>query len=336
MKHLRQLKQVTLSGFVLALLLSFVFTVQLNAQASNANAADGLQISPTIVEVNGEKGKSYTVELKLTNVTASDLTFDSMVNDFSAKDETGTPSVNLDTTKPSTASIREWVNVIGSFTLKARETRIVSTTLRIPINAEPGGHYGVIRFSGRTPELEGSGVGTSASAGTLMLVRVAGAVDEKLDLLTFQTTLDGNPTGFFEYGPITFAARFENKGNVHVKPIGQIEIRNIFGNKVDTLEVNADKGNVLPLSIRRFDSTLDKRWMFGPYTADISIAYGTTGQAIVKTITFWVIPYKQLLILIAAIVTVVFVFRNLIKRYNSYIIKRANTPHGNKTKHRKK
>ena len=55
--------------------------------------------------------------------------------------------------------------------------------------------------------------------------------------------------------------RFENKGNVHVKPVGQIEIRDIFGNKVETLAVNEEKGNVLPLSIRRFQATLDRSWM---------------------------------------------------------------------------
>lgn len=331
-----RMKQGILSGLALALLLAPLASLPTSAQASNANAADGLQISPAIVEINGEQGQSYTVQVQVTNVTASDLTFDSEVNDFSAKDETGTPSVNLADDKPSTASIQKWVTVAKSFTLKARETKKIPVILDIPTDAEPGGHYGVVRFSGRAPELEGSGVGLAASAGTLMLVRVAGAVDENLNLLTFETTQNGKASGFFEYGPVTFATRFENNGNVHVKPIGQIEIRNMFGNKVQTLQVNPDKGNVLPLSIRRFEASLDQRWMIGRYTADITIAYGTTGQAIVKTITFWVIPYKQLIIIILALATLIFVFRKLIKRYNNYIIKRANASHGNKTKQRKK
>lgn len=337
MNVMRRTKQSILGALVFALILTPLSSLPVSAQASNANAADGLQISPAIVDVNGEKGGSYTIQLQVTNVTGSDLTFDSAVNDFSAKDESGAPSVNLDDSNPSTASIKQWVSVIKSFTLKARENRKINAIITIPKDAEPGGHYGVIRFSGRTPEVEGSGVGLTASTGALVLVRVAGAVDEKLNLITFETSQNNKASGLFEYGPIDFVARFKNEGNVHVKPIGQIEIRDMFGNKVDTVAVNPDKGNVLPLSIRKFQSTLNKDWMFGRYTADISVAYGTTGQAIVQTTSFWVIPYKAMLIGIIILATLIFVFRALIKRYNRYIINRANgTQHGNKTKKRKK
>lgn len=328
--------QIILSAFVVALIMTPLLAVSAQAQATNANAADGLQISPALVEVNGEAGKSYTIQIRVTNVTASDLTFDSAVNDFGSKDESGTPSVNLDESFPSAASIRSWVSVINSFSLKARESQTITATLSIPADAEPGGHYGVIRFSGRAPSIEGSGVGLAASAGSLVLVRVAGTVDEKLELLTFKTSQNNTWSGFFKYGPVDFEMRFENKGNVHVKPVGQIEVRDIFGNKVQTLLVNADKGNVLPLSVRKFQSTLDQQWLFGRYTADLSIAYGTEGQAIVESISFWVIPYRLIIGIIILLATLIFVFRTVIKRYNSYIIKRANQSHGQKTKKHKK
>jgi hypothetical protein len=333
----RRFKQILLGGSVFALLLiAGLQTSLVGAQASQANAANGLQVSPAIAELNGEAGNTYKIDIKATNVTASDLVFSTDVNDFTAgKDETGTPSIDLENSNPSTASLRQWVTVLTSFSLKARETKTISVTVSIADNAEPGGHYGVVRFSGRAPDVE-SGVGLAASTGTLLLVRVAGAVDEDLNLVTFQTSQNDNPSGIFEYGPIDFIARFENKGNIHLKPVGQIEVRDMFGNKVETLSMNADKGNVLPLSIRKFQSTLEREWMFGRYTADISVAYGTTGQAIVKSISFWVIPYKVILGAILALVTLIFVFRTLIKRYNNYIIKRANQHHGTKTKKHKK
>lgn len=336
MRSLLRVRYLITGAVIAALVATPLFALPTHAQAANANAADGLQISPALIEVNGEAGKSYTIQIRVTNVTASDLTFDSTVNDFSSKDESGTPSVNLDTTLPNAASIRSWVRVIDSFELKARESKNISATLSIPTNAEPGGHYGVIRFSGRAPTIEGSGVGLAASAGSLVLVRVAGAVDEDLDLLTFQTSQNNTWSGFFKYGPVDFIMRFENKGNVHVKPIGQIEIRDIFGNKVETLTVNPDKGNVLPLSVRKFQSTLDRQWLFGRYTADLSVAYGTTGQAIVQSISFWVIPYRLIIGSIVLLATAFFIFRTVIKRYNSYIIKRAQQSHGQNTKNRKK
>ncbi len=53
-----------------------------SAFAQSTDAANGLQISPALVQLNGEKGKSYTVELKVLNVTGSDLSFKTAVNDF--------------------------------------------------------------------------------------------------------------------------------------------------------------------------------------------------------------------------------------------------------------
>lgn len=332
----RTLKRLSL-GLIAGVLVatSFLPTTVL-AQASNANAADGLQISPALVEVNAEPGKTYNIELNVTNVTASDLAFDSTVNDFSARDETGTPSINLDDDTPNSASIRAWVNIVSSFELAARQSEKLTATLSVPSDAEPGGHYGVIRFSGRAPELQSTGVGLAASAGTLVLVRVAGAVDEDLQLITFQASQNGTGGNFFEYGPLDLVMRFENKGNVHVKPVGQIEVRDMFGNNVQTLKVNPDSGNILPLSVRKFQNTLDKQWLVGRYTADISIAYGTTGQAIVQTISFWVIPWKLIAIAILALITLIFVLKTLIKRYNSYIVKRAIGQHGNSKKNHKK
>ncbi len=287
------------------------------------NAAQGLQISPASIQLNAEPGKTYSLKLTVTNVTVSNLVYTTSVNDFTAKDETGAPKISLDGAPPTPTSIQSWVSTIPSFSLQPREAKDIIATITIPANAEPGGHYGVIRFSGQAPTLSGSGVGLSASAGTLILVRVAGNITEKLNLITFEASQNGNASNFFEYGPIDFIARFQNTGNVHVQPVGQIEIRDLFGNKVDTLSVNSDQGNVLPSSIRRFQETLNKQWLFGRYTADISIAYGTTGEAIVRTIDFWVIPYKLVLGGLLALGTLIFVFRTLIKRYNNYIINRA-------------
>jgi hypothetical protein len=326
-------RAVTLAALVVATILAPLHST-LPAQAQEANAANGLQISPAVVEVNGEPGQTYTINVQVTNVTGSDLSFTTDVNDFSAKDESGAPSVVVDDSVPSSASIQSWVTVPSAFDLAARANQTITATLTIPQNAEPGGHYGVIRFSGQTPEVEGSGVGLSASAGSLILVRVAGAVNEELELLTFSASKSGSLGSFFENGPLTFIARFENKGNVHVEPTGQIVVQDMFGNQVGVLKVNENSGNVLPGSIRRFESTLDQQWLFGRFTADIEIGYGTTGDAIVRTITFWVIPWKLIGLCLIGLFTLIFILRTLIKRYNEYIINRSRR-HDTKTKTKK-
>ena len=309
-----------LIGLALGLFLAPVSTIY--AQ-SNEATSDGLEIGPALVEVNATRGKSYTVELKVLNVTKSTLIFDSSVDDFGAKDESGAPGIILDVDSDLPTSIKTWVDAIPSFSLNANESKKFKVTIDVPSNAEPGGHYGVIRFAGRAPDADAT-IGQVASAGTLVLIRVDGTVTETLELDSFSATKSGGDAATtFESGPLVFVSRFKNTGTVHVKPVGQIEIRGGLTNTRTVIPVNKNGGNVLPNSIRRFESQLNTTWMFGRYTADISIAYGTTGQAIVKTISFWVIPYKLVLIALLVLITLIYVLRGLVKRYNTYIIKQA-------------
>jgi hypothetical protein len=284
----------------------------------------GLQLSPAVVNLDGDPGKSYTINIKVKNVTSSTLTFSTTVNDFGAKDETGAPSILLDPTTTLPTSIQSWVENTPDFTLAPQQEQPLSVVVDVPANAEPGGHYGVIRFTGQPTSVNNTSVGQLASAGTLVLVRISGDIKENLQLTTFTAATPQEQEGsFFETGPLKLVERFTNTGNVHVQPVGQIEIRDTFGNHVDTLQVNDVKGNVLPTSVRRFEQDFTKKFLFGRYTANISIAYGTQGEAIVSTTSFWVIPWKLLLIGVLLLATIIYVFIQLVKRYNRFIINRA-------------
>ena len=70
------------------LILAGVITAHVGAQAANNNAAQGIQISPTLVELNASKGKTYNINLGVTNVTGTDLVYKTSVSDFGASGET--------------------------------------------------------------------------------------------------------------------------------------------------------------------------------------------------------------------------------------------------------
>jgi hypothetical protein len=324
--------RIALGLVLVASIVGSMFDIPVHAQAADPSAAQGLQISPASVELNAEKGKSYTITLTVTNVTLTKLLYTTSVNDFKAKDETGTPEILLDSTLPSTASIVDWVSTDSQFTLDSHASKKVTAQISIPNNAEPGGHYGVLRFSGRAPSLDQTGVGLSASAGALILIRVAGDITESANLASFYTANGGSQTSFFETPPIDFVTRIKNDGNIHVKPTGNIAITDMFGNAVTTIPVNDIKSNVLPDSIRRFDSEYKSSWMIGLYTANLTLSYGTHGQAITNTITFWVIPYKLLLVCLLALATLVFIASRLIKVYNRHIIAKAKNENTTKNK----
>ncbi len=314
-------------SFVVALGLIFISVIFAKpiffnnpARAQNsASAGHGFQISPVLVELNADPGKQYTISIKLKNVTANTLSTKSQVNDFGAKGENGDPEIFLNEKEKSTYSLKSWVDKIPSYTLKSQESKTIPITINIPSNAEPGGHYGVVRFTGVAPELAGdeSEVALSGSIGTLLLVRVSGGVKEGLKLEDFFTTQNGKKSSFFEKGPISLVERIKNTGNVHIKPTGTVVVKDMFGKTKASLKVNEPPKNILPDSIRRFEQELNKKWLFGRYTVDLNLAYGTTGQT-----TFWVIPWKLIVVALLSIVALFFFLRFVVKKYNAMILRK--------------
>lgn len=312
-----------ITGVIFAILIVFcTYATLAQVQTSGANAAQGMEISPAIIELNGAKGGTYNLSIKVTNVTPSDLVYETSVEDFRAKDETGSPQVLIGSDLPDTISVKSWVSTIPSFSLESRKSETVTFTVSIPVDAEVGGHYGVLRFAGNAPELDSTGVALSASAGALLLVRVDGAIAEEAELASFYTGNSGKQTSFLENAPVDFTVRIKNTGNIHTKPTGAIEIKDMFSNTVVNLAVNENLANVLPDSIRKFETTYDG-WMFGYYTANLALGYGTSGQAIVGSTSFWVIPYRAILVGLLLLVTALFVVIKLIKAYNRRIIAKS-------------
>lgn len=287
--------------------------------------AQGLQVSPVIVDLNSEKGGTYTLKLTVTNVTASVLDVTSGVNDFTAADESGNPKIITDTSAPETSySLRSWVNVPSNFSLSPKQSKNISVIVNVPKNAESGGHYGVIRFTG-TPRQGGGQVSLNASVGTLLLARVAGNITEKLSVQAFYAQQKGKRTGLVSQGPVTIVSEIHNDGNVHVKPIGTLTVRDTFGKTVASYPFGGPNKNVLPGSTRKYEQEFDKKWMFGRYTAHLEAGYGTTGGVLIADTAFWVIPWKLILFLLVIITLAVFIGKRLLKRYNQRIIRKAQS-----------
>jgi hypothetical protein len=309
--------------------------IALSQTVNNTNAAQGLQISPTRIEINQiNPGESRSTTITVINITSSDLTYGSRVADFSASDESGSPKINDDEEIDSSISVKTWITGLpDNFILKARETKEIPIQINVPINAEIGGHYGVVLFPGTETEVDRTGVGLSASTGVLILISVGDAsqINEEAEIEEFYSAANSKQSSFFENSPIDFVVRIKNIGNVHVKPVGSIEISDMFGNVVGSLSVNEQSSNVLPNSVRRFESSFDKSWVFGKYTANLVLGYGTRGQAITGTIKFWVIPYKLILVLILVLGTLIYIFKRLIKTYNRRIIEKSRHEESNKT-----
>lgn len=293
------------------------------ASAAAANGPSGLQVSPAIVEINAERGKTYEIKIRITNNTVTDINYYANVNDFRAKDETGNPELITDNTAPSSASIVKWIEPIAPFMLNPNQAKEIIAKMVVPNDAEPGGHYGVIKFGNQPPSIAQTGASLTASAGPLLLVRVDGVIKENLTVTDFYAQRKDKKATVFENGPVVFVERLTNSGSVHVRPSGSILVSDMFGRQIAELNINDKKGNVLPNSTRRFDQSLNRKWMFGRYTAKMVLSYGTSGGALDSVITFWVIPYKLIALAILILVLIIFLFKKALNRYKKKIVESA-------------
>jgi hypothetical protein len=281
--------------------------------------------------MNANPGQTLTVEIKLRDLTPIALVVTGEANDFTAAGEDGTPKLLLEPGEKSPFSIKDWVQPLAPLNLLPQQIKSFPVTIKVPANADPGGHYGVIRFTGRAADPEGTSVSLNASLGTLLLVNVAGDIKNKLTIEEFYTMKDKKRGWFFESAPLTFVERIKNEGNTHEQPTGKITITDMFGKLVAVQTVNQPPRNVLPASIRKFEQPLGPaligdKWLFGKYTAELEITYANKLK-VTDSLTFWVIPWRLILIAIAAIVALIFAIRFGLKRYADNVLGRSRSHH---------
>lgn len=297
----------------------FLGLALLPATVHAQNAGQGLEISPPLLDLKADPGQAIKTQIRVRNVTKDTLVVKAQFEDFVANGEDGQPKILLNPGDKSPYSIKDWLSAPATATLASQQREVMDITINVPKNASPGGHYGVIRFTGTPPELEGTGVSLSASVGTLILVNVSGNVTQSAKVAELYTSQNGKRGSLFEYGPITFTTRVQNTGNIHFQPKGTLQVTNMFGKNVYVGQLNQDTRNVLPGSIRKFEQTMNKKLLFGRYTVRADVVYGTDNQITSASTTFWVVPYKLIAIVILAIVGLFLLGR----QYNRYIIKRA-------------
>jgi len=310
-------KRITASA--LTLLIGLVFVLPSIASAATATG-QGLEISPPLVDIKANPGQVVQQKINVRNVTNGTLVVKAQFEDFVASGEDGRPKILLAKGDKSPFSIKDWLTAPDSLTLASGQRETVTVGINVPNNAGPGGHYGLVRFTGTPPELDSTGVSLSASVGTLMLVTVSGNVKTSASIIELYTSQNNKRTGFMEYGPVLTTTRVKNTGNVHFKPSGTIQITNMFGKDVLVSQFNKTNNNVLPSSIRKFENTLNQKNLFGRYTVKADVVYGPDNSITTASTTFWVIPYKLIALVILAIIVLVFGF----KQYNKIIVSRSS------------
>lgn len=300
-------------------------------EEESATSGNGLRITPVRQEFILAPGQSESYEIEVANISAGDVNVIAVVNDFESDDTTGQPRILVDPEDQTPFSLRQYVSIPDPFALKPGQSRKVNILVDLPEDANPGGYFGIVRFA---VGIEGQDLGTialAASVGSLLLVSVAGDVQEGMELGFIearQTLADNTSRGgsFFESAPDKIAINLKNTGNSILKPIGRVAVKNMFGKEVASYEFNGGqlRGNVLPQSARTFEDSVSGLGRIGRYSVEANLSYGEGGgNLITAKTTFWIIPWKLLLGVLAGLALIVWFFTRGLKVYNRRIVERA-------------
>jgi hypothetical protein len=309
--------------------------------ASNGSASDnGLKVSPVRTDVTIKPGATQIVVVTVTNVTSAVAAYQVQVNDFTASgDESGQPQILLDATKFAPShSLKRLVGAIPNVTLQPGETKNINVPVSVPKDYSAGGYYGAVRFAPHSSDnAAGKQVTLSASVGSLVLVTVPGDINEVVSVasLDARKTVGANqidsPRAIFTTNKnINAVIRFQNGGDVQEQPFGKLVVKNWRGKVLASYEINNEtpRGNVLPDSIRKFQVPLTKLGSFGKYTMVGNFGYGSSGQLITASSSFYLIPLYIIILavlIVAAILFLIFGLPRVIKRYNRRVVSRSQS-----------
>lgn len=275
--------------------------------------ASAFTVSPTLREYEIERGGTAEGSILIRNDRAANIEVEAVVRNFIARDEYGSPQfIEI----PD--NLAEWIQILEKkFAIARGASRRVDYTIAVPKYARSGGYSAGILFTEKSRASSGISAVIGNQLASLVLVRVPGDILEKGRIAEFFIEkLEKNPMR------IQFAVRFENLGNVFLKPYGKITIRNLFDKKVSEIFINDSGGNVLPESGRKFNATWQdkdeaggvRKFYFGRYTAELEMFYGEGNTKETKKVSFWLVSRQGVIAFMAIMVASVFLIWKIIKR----------------------
>lgn len=328
---------------------AFFFAMLLPLQSYAVGEGNfSLQVSPSPMVATLKPGETKELELKIRNASTS--AEELKIESRSFRFDSLTGEVKLNDTAPS--EISDWVSFSNpTFTVQPGEW--FTQKVRIALPEQTGFSYSFAMLISRTslPKSNTAGQLLNGSVAVFTLINVdrPGAT-RGLDLTSLTTS-----QRVYEYLPVTFEVKLKNTGNTIVQPYGNLFV-NRGGDTTNTpsaaLPVNGNQSYLLPGTERTLKATwadgfplykttadnvgktrtsLAWNWdnlshfKFGRYTAKVVAVYndGTRDVPVQKEVTFWVIPWKAMLLTVAIITGVILLLRFYIRKRTDKAVKEA-------------
>jgi len=307
--------------------------------ATNVPTGPSYTTSPVTLNVAIHPGTSYTKTIQIMNNSSQPVPIVMRVDVFGAYGSTGQAEINAPSSNNPSPSYVHFSP--ASFTAQPKVWSLVQMTITLPKTASLG-YYLAIVFQPNTPNASAApGRNIFKSSNSILVLVDTQSANEVRSVEVGQFSTNKK---LFEYLPVKFSVDIHNSGNIFLDPSGDIYISRSpnLTHTIATLGVNGAGGNVLPNSDRIFseswsagfpvfeDKTVNgnpvtdkkgnpveqlkwdlaniKDFRFGRYYAGLTLVYNN-GSRIVPlkaVISFWVIPWKLLLVLLVILVLIGF------------------------------
>lgn len=321
----------TISCLALATIPALVYAVNFGGIGdSNTAGTFDLQVTPSPLVATIKPGVKNTVQLKIRNAGTEPEAL--KIEPRAFKISSDSTSVSLQSTAPP--DIDNWLTLANpTFTVSPGEWYTENITLKVP--AAAGFSYSFALDISRQKILgapsTGQAITGSVDVFTLINVDRPGA-KAQLDIDNFQTDRK-----VYEYLPANLSIRFRNSGNTISQPSGNIFIQhsNNGTHPLAALTVNPRGSYILPGTTRTISATWNdgfphydvttgsngkttrklswaganlSRLRIGRYTASLVAVYNENGRdvPITGTVSFWVIPWKIIGVLLLVLLLVLF------------------------------
>jgi hypothetical protein len=259
-----------------------------------AQGAAGVGIRPAVINDRMEPGELRQYSIQLNNLSEIDQTYYVSSRDILGVREGGVPIFSNGPAEKTGFELSEWITLDRTEVfIPVGGTEMVSFVLEVPKEAAPGSHFGGVIISVEPPEIKSSGASIGYEVANIISIRIAGDAKDQAKIRQFSTS-----KYIYSKTEVDFAIRIENEGNTLVTPVGPLEVFNMFGKRVATLDFNDSQAGIYPKTqvsngMRDFEiSWQDDGIGFGRYEAILSAVYGEEGSknTLSSTVSFWVLP----------------------------------------------
>lgn len=326
---------------ILTVLVGSLCTLSTTAFAQGAGSLT-FTVTPPLFQLSLQPGEVWTSGIQVVNSNPYDMVVYAEPVLFRPTGESGRPEfvdVTYEGAEQGVAldqsTLAGWITVpTAQITIPREQTYTLPVAITVPDDATPGGHYAAILI-GNTPPKGRPGESTisvTSSIASLIFLRIAGDVIEDGRIREFSTE-----QSLYEDATARFHLRFENQGNVHLQPQGDITVYNMFGKQRGYIPVNHVNGygTVLPESIREFAFTWTSdtgSWDIGRYRAEATIGYGQESKTFAQaTAYFWVLPIVPLAQVIVGALCLLWFIGWALRAYVRRALALASLPHNGAT-----